>query len=63
MFSRGIIFFMLVQVVPYFLTGFVCFGLLRFIFNKVNLDNKEALGKEFADREHSKLVGESVFRA
>ena len=45
--SRMIINVLLVQTLPYFLTGFVAFGFLRYIFSKLDLDNVEALGKEF----------------
>ena len=38
----------LVQTLPYFLTGFVAFGFLRYLFSKLHLDNPNALGKEFS---------------
>lgn len=45
--SRIIVNVLLVQTLPYFLTGFVAFGFLRYLFSKLDLDNAEALGKEF----------------
>lgn len=33
--SRVAVYLILVQIIPYFATGFVIFGLLRFIFNKM----------------------------
>ena len=36
------------QTLPYFFTGFIAFGLLRFIFcHTLRLDNVDAVGKEF----------------
>ena len=32
---------------PYFLTSFVVFGLLRYVFHKMKLDNPDAVRKEF----------------
>ena len=37
----------LVSFIPYFLTGFVAFAFLRYIFSKLCIDNADAIGKEF----------------
>ena len=34
-------------ILPYFMAGFVVFGLLRYAFHKMNLDNPDAVRKEF----------------
>ena len=49
LFTRVLTSVLLVQTVPYFLTGFVAFGFLRFCFSKLGLDNPSALGKEFSN--------------
>ena len=38
-------------IIPCFLCAFVTFGLLRFVFFKLSLDNTEVQGKEFETRE------------
>ena len=38
-------------ILPYFLAGFVVFGLLRYVYHKMNLDNPDAVRKEFQTRE------------
>ena len=35
------------NIIPYFLAGFVAFGLLRYFFFRAKLDNPEAQGNEF----------------
>jgi len=38
-------------VIPWFI-GWFSFGLLRFLFNKCNLDNADSYGREFEPREN-----------
>lgn len=45
--SRVIVTVVLVQVVPYFMTGFAAFAFLRICLHKMGMDNSKALGKEF----------------
>ncbi len=49
LFTRVLTSVLLVQTVPYFLTGFAAFSFLRFCFSKLGLDNPNALGKEFSN--------------
>lgn len=45
--ARVTVHLILLQLMPYFLTGFASFALLRYIFHKMGLDNPDAIGKEF----------------
>ena len=45
--SRFVVYFVFVQLLPFFMFGFIAFGFLRLIFLKLKLDNKDARGKEF----------------
>ena len=49
----------LVQVVPYFMTGFVAFAFLRSVLHKLTMDNHRGLGKEFEHQDPALLPEET----
>ena len=48
---------------PYFLTGFIAFGFLRYIFHMLKLDNADAIGKEFEKQENYLVHEEDVVQS
>ena len=57
--ARVLVTVAVVQFVPYFLTGFVAFAFLRYIFHKMGLDNADAIGKEF-DSQKNHFVQDDI---
>lgn len=47
MIGRVLFAMIFVQAIPFFLTSFGCFAFVRYLSNKLQLDNADALGKEF----------------